>query len=805
MANFQSTASVPQGFSVYQPMLGAPLQFFPALGTKHLDDLMDAYFPGPASIKEKRATISLDFLDHIQRTGETFKFYAVAGLVASPESPASVSTSSLNVSPVTSNWDWSSINGSSTPQSSRKASIASSRQQQPAADFSHMPGMKIMTKEGVDVTNSASRGSKTKEQRDHAHLMRIIKACDSCRKKKVRCDPSHKKRGGASPVAAPSTAKVVKKTKVTRQEPTVAKALPMAMESVPPPAPSIDFDFSLTSDLDTFMPLDFAQQQPWEDLIQYPVEELDENYDFFFDPEGYISSGSASFSTPESQPIRHSISPNSIHENVVSGLQEAYAGTDYFSVDQHAVNATPAGDFNIPVDADYTDFNLYSPQSTFSEDDRMLSVASSTPSSSSGENTEGDLGRYRAPTQSPLIYGGDGFDDAHGTMHLPSEAEQLVVGDGQDHNRLLSPAIDQGGLYYRTSDHLNASAIQSAPADSMLRDGHTVWSSLLAWSGQRLTSEKISSSRSEQEAFAASLHNVSFADSIHSTGSEILSTSDSESSLSSSRGSQSPSVAGLDESAFTGVDSVVESREITNLEAASRIRNVVQEAAYADDQQIVGDDQHATMVWQLFTPKTGVNLGLTGLKHAVFAIREQSRTATSHDDSHSSVDLLHRQQLQHLLAVEANANGLKSSAAAAAQAGRADRSTGQSSVPLPSVLLRQRHGLVRSKLPTSTSALLPQPSDPRATIAFYGLGLALLVAQAASAWNFMIAMATASVVAASCLGQGWSSTKSTERKALKASQSLLSTVTREANASRLTNTYTHMRVPLHGRQLVQAF
>lgn len=589
MANFQSTASVPQGFSVYQPMLGAPLQFFPALGTKHLDDLMDAYFPGPASIKEKRATISLDFLDHIQRTGETFKFYAVAGLVASPESPASVSTSSLNVSPVTSNWDWSSINGSSTPQTSRKASTASSRQQQPAGDFSHMPGMKIMTKEGVDVTNSASRGSKTKEQRDHAHLMRIIKACDSCRKKKVRCDPSHKKRGGASPVAAPSNAKVVKKTKVTRQEPTVAKALPMAMESVPPPAPSIDFDFSLTSDLDTFMPLDFAQQQPWEDLIQYPVEELDENYDFFFDPEGYISSGSASFSTPESQPIRHSISPNSIHENVVAGLQEAYAGTDYFGVDQHAVNATPAGDFNIPVDADYTDFNLFSPQSTFSEDDRMLSVASSTPSSSSGENTEGDLARYRGPTQSPLIYGGDGFDDVHGTMHLPSEAEQLVVGDGQDHNRLLSPSTDQGALYYRTSDHLNASAIQSASADSMLRDGHTVWSSLAAWSGQRLTSEKISSSRSEQEAYATSLHSVStigemlfglrltswkvsFADNIHSTGSEILSTpelSDSvspsaraeefvllifkkESPLSGSRGSQSPSVAGLDVRALLG-------------------------------------------------------------------------------------------------------------------------------------------------------------------------------------------------------------------------------------------------------------
>ncbi|VUC35299.1 unnamed protein product [Clonostachys rosea] len=784
MANFQSTASVPQGFSVYQPMLGAPLQFFPALGTKHLDDLMDAYFPGPASIKEKRATISLDFLDHIQRTGETFKFYTVAGPVASPESPASVSTSSLNVSPVTSNWDWSSINGSSTPQTSRKASTASSRQQQPAGDFSHMPGMKIMTKEGLDVTNSASRGSKTKEQRDHAHLMRIIKACDSCRKKKVRCDPSHKKRGGASPVAAPSTAKVVKKTKATRPEPTVAKALPMAMESVPPPAPSIDFDFSLTSDLDTLMPLDLAQQQPWEDFIQYPLEELDDNYDFFFDPEGYISSESASFSTPESQPIRNSISPNSIHENVVSGLQEAYAGTDYFTVDQHAVNATPAGDFNIPVNTDYSDFNLFSPQSTFSEDDRMLSVASSTPSSASGENLEGDVARYSGATQSPLIYGGDGFDgfDVHGTIHLPSEAEQLVVGDGQDHNRLLSPSIDQGTLYDRTSDLLNASAIQSASADSRVRDGHTE-----------------SSSRSEQEAFATSLHRVSFADSIQSeiTGSEILTTpelSDSVSSLSSSRGSQSPSVAGLHEYAFTGVDSVAESREITNLEAVSRRRNIVQEAAFASDQHIVGDDQYATM-------------------HAVFATRTQSRAATSHDNSHSSVDLLERQQLQHLTAVAEIANSLQSVEAAQAglanrsnglanrSTGESDRSTGHSSVRLPSVLLCRGRSLVRSKLLTSTKP--PLSSDPRVKMAFYGL--ALLVAQAASVWNFTFMLAIASVVVASCLGQGWLSTKSRQLEGSKASQSLVSTVTREVQASISMNRFAHQRVPLLGRQLVQAF
>jgi len=49
-----------------------------------------------------------------------------------------------------------------------------------------LPGFSIMTKDGVDVTNSAGRGTKTKEQREHAHLMRIMKACEDCKRKKVR-------------------------------------------------------------------------------------------------------------------------------------------------------------------------------------------------------------------------------------------------------------------------------------------------------------------------------------------------------------------------------------------------------------------------------------------------------------------------------------------------------------------------------------------------------------------------------------------------------------------------------------------
>ena len=198
--------SLPRGFSVYQPALGQQLQFFPAVGTQQLEDLINAYVPGPASAQEKRAAVSLDFLEFSQLTGESFKFYPVYAVAESPlaASPLQDSiASSFSVSPVTPNWDFGYIASSAASSSSRRSSNAqggrSSRKaaspsaRQPTTDFSHLPGMKILTKDGLDVTNSAARGSKTKEQRDHAHLMRVIKACDSCKKKKVRCDPSHKK------------------------------------------------------------------------------------------------------------------------------------------------------------------------------------------------------------------------------------------------------------------------------------------------------------------------------------------------------------------------------------------------------------------------------------------------------------------------------------------------------------------------------------------------------------------------------------------------------------------------------------
>jgi hypothetical protein len=56
-----------------------------------------------------------------------------------------------------------------------------------------LPGFSIYTKDGVDITDYASRGPKSKEQREAAALMRKLKACMSCkqRKQRVYCASLH--------------------------------------------------------------------------------------------------------------------------------------------------------------------------------------------------------------------------------------------------------------------------------------------------------------------------------------------------------------------------------------------------------------------------------------------------------------------------------------------------------------------------------------------------------------------------------------------------------------------------------------
>ncbi|KAL7787928.1 hypothetical protein V8C37DRAFT_251876 [Trichoderma ceciliae] len=403
-SQYTSTAPLPQGFSVYQPQLGAQLQFFPALGTQELDDMMNAYIPGPAPLKEKRATISLDFLEHTQLTNQTFKFYPVYS--SNPVAPVAVSpvnsiaTSSFsNTSPVNSTWDWSqasaspSVSSRSSVSKSRKASKASNLiSRYPAADLSHLPGMKIMTKDGQDVTDSASRGSKTKEQRDHAHLMRIIKACDGCRRKKIRCDPSHKKRT-ASQTQPQSATKPAKKARTaaatatattTPQKPAAAATISRVNDHPGISMPLLGLDPTFTfAGLDGF---ESAAQmcETWEEFVQYPPADVEDNYDFFLDPEGYLSSQSSASSSSASPP--KAFTPASQQELLaVSSLEEREGmSSESASPQLPFLQENHTG----PVNS-YTDFNLFSPSSSFSEDDRMVPIWSTRLSSPSQPSVPG--------------------------------------------------------------------------------------------------------------------------------------------------------------------------------------------------------------------------------------------------------------------------------------------------------------------------------------------------------------------------------------------------------------------------------
>ncbi|KAJ6782927.1 hypothetical protein PWT90_03079 [Aphanocladium album] len=443
-------SSLPQGFSIFQPALGAQLQFFPAVGTQELDELIHAHLIGPASSQEKRATLALDFLEHAQMTGQSFKFYPVYTVAASPATSAA---SSFNTSPTTTSWDWS--------QTSRTASVSSrsSSQQQHhvskptspasrmrATDFSSLPGMKIMTKDGLDVTNSASRGSKTKEQRDHAHLMRIIKACDSCKRKKIRCDPSHKKRAAAATPAAPlaSSSKVTKKARTsspTAPSQSVSPPQSISPQSVSPmleefgsfSASPFDMDATFSFDaLETFDASLAAPSNPWDEFIQYPPMAEAEDYDFFADPDSYLSSQSSEAGMATSR-LSASMSPT--HSGAPpergpdAGRAESHAQLLQGAALDTSVLAQQPWESQDSGVGDYTDFNLYSPGSTFSEDERMLDIGSS---SASTQSVPSPLDSPPRPpnAESPAAAGADGVNAGDSATQSPfTRAEQTGATD----------------------------------------------------------------------------------------------------------------------------------------------------------------------------------------------------------------------------------------------------------------------------------------------------------------------------------------------------------------------------------------
>lgn len=183
-------------FTITQPFLGAPLQFQPALGSEELEQLIDLYVVGNACKQDKLSTVTIDFYNHATvdiNTGSLVRRYEVMpwsfALSPSQSQSSGLSPPLFTPSPASSATLTDSAYGSiSTPPKRARVSRVSKKSKKDTKKPAEirLPGFSIMTKDGIDVTNSASRGTKTKEQREHAHLMRIIKACDACKRKKIR-------------------------------------------------------------------------------------------------------------------------------------------------------------------------------------------------------------------------------------------------------------------------------------------------------------------------------------------------------------------------------------------------------------------------------------------------------------------------------------------------------------------------------------------------------------------------------------------------------------------------------------------
>ncbi|KAI8627053.1 hypothetical protein F5Y19DRAFT_187153 [Xylariaceae sp. FL1651] len=436
MSRNASTNSL-MGFSVYQPAIGAPLQFFPAMGSKQLDDMIDAYVPGDASILDKRAAVSMEFFEYSMTTGDLFKFFTVyPALISTTASPAIDSGygSGFTTSPVMSENQW-------VASTSKVASPSSSQKITSTSDFSNLPGMKIMTKDGQDVTNSASRGCKTKEQRDHAHLMRIIKACDACRRKKTKCDPSHKRPGTSS-----TSRKVTKKTsKGTRP---AASPPPIAMKqaSVTPDldqfmaesSPSLDSLFTASLTATESLPME------WDQFIQYddgPTDAVPHDYDFFLDPAGFFSpTTTASFSSLSTSPSQLPITPTDPDVNITDTTTEGPS---------HKPILPYLNPGELEAGSNYVDFNLYSPGSSSSFLDEELGMtkevaASPVRSRQAGLERHRHLNSQEATNGAAIVESNSNAVNNQSTSVSPLDTLAGFVGDGLFHDALVHMSQSSG-------------------------------------------------------------------------------------------------------------------------------------------------------------------------------------------------------------------------------------------------------------------------------------------------------------------------------------------------------------------------
>jgi hypothetical protein len=191
-------------FTITQIALGSPLQFEPALGSQQLDNLINNYVPGSAMPQQKRAQVVLEFLNSIDTLSYTHPVsirYRVPQVLTPQVMPRHSSMPSITAPSLEASQEFGTVKEETLTTSKSTGSLKRSREEAAppnASSAKRLPGFSIMTKDGIDITDLASRGPKTKEQRDHAALMRKLKACAACKRSKqrvcssFRCYPASK-------------------------------------------------------------------------------------------------------------------------------------------------------------------------------------------------------------------------------------------------------------------------------------------------------------------------------------------------------------------------------------------------------------------------------------------------------------------------------------------------------------------------------------------------------------------------------------------------------------------------------------
>jgi len=179
-------------FTITQIALGSPLQFEPVLGSQELDNLINNYVPGSAMPQQKRAQVVLEFLNSIDALSYTHPVsirYRVPQVLTPQVMPRHTSMPSITAPSSGASQEFSIVKEETLTTSKSSGSLKRSREEAAppnASSAKRLPGFSIMTKDGIDITDLASRGPKTKEQRDHAALMRKLKACAACKRSKQR-------------------------------------------------------------------------------------------------------------------------------------------------------------------------------------------------------------------------------------------------------------------------------------------------------------------------------------------------------------------------------------------------------------------------------------------------------------------------------------------------------------------------------------------------------------------------------------------------------------------------------------------